>query len=64
MTKEEALLKLEGKGIDISDGDMVSVLSRLLSVVMASVIDMIYREGMEICDRTMPDAWFKGEREN
>ena len=64
MTKEEALLKLEGKGIDISDGDMVSVLSRFLSFVMASVIDMIYREGMEINDRTMPDSWFKSEREN
>ena len=64
MTREEALERLEGIGIDIANADMVVVLTNLLSVIMVSIVNGIYREGLEICDRTMPDSWFKSEREN
>ena len=41
MTREEALERLEGIGIDIANADMVVVLTNLLSVIMVSIVNGI-----------------------
>ena len=68
MTKEEALSRLDGTGVDVDQNDLNFTMSLFITVVTIGVVNMIYREGMEICDRTMPDDWFdknvKTEREN